>query len=276
MGVRIGCATAWSGDRFEPAEVLVERGQLDYLFFEAMSETTMSLAQIKLAQDRSLPGWDPYLDRRLRPVLRACHEQGVRIISNQGWLDPAGAAQHVTEIAHEEGIAGLKVAAVVTDELLPSLDRPGLRFQDTGALVADHRDEIISAEAYLGAWEIVEALRDGADIVLTSRVTDASLVLGPLIHELGWGREDWDQLARGVIIGHLLECSAHITGGNFADPGYCDVDGLDDLGHQSATSTTPARSSPNQKAPAASFRSPPARPSCSTRSAIRLGTSTPT
>lgn len=231
MGVRIGCATAWSGDRFEPAEVLVQRGDLDYLFFEAMSETTMSLAQIKLAQDPSLPGWDPYLERRLRPVLRACHERGVQIISNQGWLDPAGAARRVAEIAREEGITGLKVAAVVTNELLPRLDLPGLRFQDTDALVADHRDQIISAEAYLGAWPIVEALQNGADVVVTCRVTDASLVLGPLAHELDWGRQDFDQLARGVIIGHLLECSAHITGGNFADPGYCDVEGLDDLGH---------------------------------------------
>jgi hypothetical protein len=230
MGVRIGCATAWSGDRFGPAEVLVERGDLDYLFFEAMSETTMSGAQIKRAHDPTAVGYDPYLELRLRPILAACCERSITIISNQGWLDPAGAARRVAKLARTDGL-DVTIAAIVPAPLEPRLATAGLLCQETGEPVADYLDDIVSAEAYLGAWEIVEALEAGADIVFTSRVTDASLVLGPLIHELGWKRDDWDKLARGVIIGHLLECSAHVTGGNFADPGYCDVPGLDDLGH---------------------------------------------
>ena len=231
MGVRIGCATAWSGDRFAPASVLVARGELDYLFFESMSEATMSAAQIKRAGDPSIPGYDPYLDRRLRPILAECRNRSVKIVSNQGWLDPPGAARRVVELARELGLNGLKVAAVSQAPLEPQLPTAGYRFQESGRPIAEQLDDIVSAEVYLGAWEIVEALGKGADVILTSRVTDASLVLGPLIHELGWGRDDWNNLARGIVVGHLLECSTQVTGGNFADPGYNDVPGLDDLGN---------------------------------------------
>ena len=231
MNVRIGCATAWSGDRFEPATVLVERGELDYLFFETMSETTMSGAQVKRAEDPGMVGYDPYLDLRLGPILAKCHEQSVKIVSNQGWLDPVGAARRVAAHARALGITGMKVAALVPTPLDGALLETDLRFEETGEQIAGRASDVVSAEAYLGAWEIVEALRNGADVVLTSRVTDASLVLGPLIHTFGWARDDWDRLARGVVIGHLLECSTQVTGGNFADPGFNDVPGLEDLGH---------------------------------------------
>ena len=227
--MRIGCATAWSGDRFGPAHDLVERGRLDYLFFDSMSEATMSGAQIRRAEQPGLPGYDPYLERRLRPLLGECKRRSTRIVSNQGWLDPAAAAEAVARFAREDGVRGLTVAAVVPTALEPLLATAGLRFQETGGLVADALDDIVSAEPYLGAAPIVEALRGGADVVLTPRVTDSSMALGPLVHELGWSA--WDELARGVVIGHLLECGTQVTGGNFADPGYDDVPGLADLGH---------------------------------------------
>jgi hypothetical protein len=231
MGVRIGCATAWSGDQFAPATVLVERGDIDYIFFESMSEATMSLAQVRLAEDPSKPGYDPFLGARLRPIMRACRERSVTIVSNQGWLDPKAAAEEVARLAREEGLSGVKIAAVVSNALMPELACSELRLLETNELVTDRWEAVVSAEAYLGAWEIAQALDDGADIVITSRVTDASLVLGPLIHEFGWGRQDWDKLGRGVVIGHLLECAGQVSGGNFADPGYKSVDGLIDLGH---------------------------------------------
>jgi hypothetical protein len=231
VGVRIGAATAWSGDRVAPASTLVERGELDYLFFESMSEATMSGAQIRITVDPTTPGYDPFLEQRLRPILKTCRERAIKIVSNQGWLDPAGAAAKAVDIAREEGLAGLRVAAIVPKPLLPQLESSGLRFVETGELVAEHLDAVVSAEAYLGAWEIVEALRGGADVVLTSRVTDASLVLAPLIHELGWSVDDWDNLARGVVVGHLIECATHVTGGNFVDPGYTQSTDLADLGH---------------------------------------------
>jgi hypothetical protein len=231
VGVRIGCATAWSGDRFSPADVLVRDGDLDYLFFESMSEATMSLAQLRRAANPDIPAYDPFLQARMRPILAGCVDRSVTIISNQGWLDPTGAAAELMRFAAADGIHGLRVAAIVPTPFEPLLSSAELRLLETGELVSDHLDAITSAEPYLGAWEIVEALRAGANVVITPRVTDASLVLAPLIHELGWGREDWDNLARGVIIGHLLECGTQITGGFFADPGYKDVTGLADMGH---------------------------------------------
>lgn len=225
--VRIGCATAWSGDRFEPASVLVREGDLDYLFFETMSEATMSLAQIRRAAEPSLPAYDPLLEPRLRPILRDCVERSITIVSNQGWLDPAGAAEAVAGLARDEGLPGLRVAAIVS----PPVALDHLRLVETGEEVAGRLPDVVSAEVYLGAWPIVEALARGADVVLTPRVTDASLVLGPLAYELGWGPSDLGQLARGVVLGHLLECSAQVTGGGLADPGYTDVPGLADLGH---------------------------------------------
>jgi hypothetical protein len=214
-----------------PASILVERGELDYLFFESMSEATMSGAQIRIGADPTTPGYDPFLDLRLRPILKQCHQRSIRIVSNQGWLDPAGAAAKVVAIAREEGVNGLRVAAILPEPLLPQLVTSTIQFIETGELVADHLDSVVSAEAYLGAWKIVEALRGGADVVITSRVTDASLVLAPLIHELGWAADDWDNLARGVIVGHLIECATHVTGGNFVDPGYTQEAELADLGH---------------------------------------------
>ena len=231
MGIRIGGGSAWSGDRFGPAAVLVERGELDYLFFDSMSEATMSGAQIKLAGDPSLPGYDPLLEARFRPILAECVGRSITILSNQGWLDPAGAARRVASIAREDGLTGVKVAAVVPTPLVPQLRTSGLRFVENGDLVADHLDDVVSAEVYLGASQIVEALDAGAQVILTSRVTDASLVLGPLVHELGWKPDDWDNLARAIVVGHLVECSAQVTGGGLADPGYTDVPGLADLGH---------------------------------------------
>ena len=229
--IRLGAATGWARDRFEPAADLVQRGALDYLCFDSMSEVTMSAAQVARMDDPGLPAYDPYLDARLEPILKQCKDKGVRIITNQGWLDPVAAAERVVAIARKLGMRELKVAAVSGGILTDRIADMGLTFIETGAPVARDRERIVSAETYLGAEGIVEALRRGADVVITTRVADACVYLGPLAYEFGWSFADHHRMARGMIVGHLMECGCQVTGGYFADPGYKDVPDLHDVGN---------------------------------------------
>jgi len=229
--MRLGAATSWSRDRFGPAEDLVKRGELQYLCFDSMSEVTMSEAQVKKIENPSIPGYDPYLEDRLSPIIKECKEKGIRIISNQGWLEPVLAAEKILDIAKSRGVNKIKVAAINGGILTDKIANMGLRFLETGELIADLRDSIVSAEAYLGAKEIVEALKNGADVVITTRIADACLYLGPLAYEFEWSFEDWDSLARGIVVGHLLECGSQVAGGYFADPEYKDVPDLANLGN---------------------------------------------
>ena len=227
--VRIGCGAGFSGDRIEPAVTLAERGELDYLVFECLAERTIAMA-VRTRLKHEEGGYDPLLAERLGAVLPAAVRNGVRIISNMGAANPVAAARRAAEIARELGLGPLKIAAVSGDDVLRQLraeDRPLL---DAAGSVWQWRGELISANAYLGAEPIVEALEQGADIVLTGRAADPSLFLAPLVHEFGWSWEDWASLGRGTVIGHLLECAGQITGGYFADPGVKDIDGLADLG----------------------------------------------
>ncbi|WP_182285010.1 acyclic terpene utilization AtuA family protein [Comamonas testosteroni] len=221
--LRIGAGAAWWGDRIEPAALNAERGRLDYLCFETMAEATVSAAQVRARRDPSFPGYDTYLDDRMRAVLPACMRQGTRIISNQGWINPQGAARRIVELLRELDITGVKVAAVggslITDRVL-SLAPTIL---ETGAPTQSIAHSLISAEAYLGAAPIVDALAEGAQIVVTGRVADPSLFLAPMVHEFGWDLLDHERVGAGSAIGHLMECGAQITGGYFADPGLKDV-----------------------------------------------------
>ena len=228
--VRLGMGSAWWGDRIRPAAALAERGDLDYLLFETMAEATISAAQVRRRADPAFPGYDTYFDERIRAVLPACDGRGTKIVSNQGWINPEGARERCLEIAAELGLGRLRVAAVVGGIVTDRLDRLVGGVFDGGADLAAIRPSVISAEAYLGAEPIVEALAAGADIVITSRVADPSLALAPLIHEFGWPLDDWERLGRGTCVGHLLECAGQVTGGYFADPGYKDVPGLERLG----------------------------------------------
>lgn len=221
--LRIGAGAAWWGDRIEPVALNAEHGRLDYLCFETMAEATVSAAQVRARRDPSFPGYDTYLDDRMRAVLPACMRQGTRIISNQGWINPQGAARRIVELLRELGITGVKVAAVggslITDRVL-SLAPTIL---ETGAPTQSIAHSLISAEAYLGAAPIVDALAEGAQIVVTGRVADPSLFLAPMVHEFGWDLLDHERVGAGSAIGHLMECGAQVTGGYFADPGLKDV-----------------------------------------------------
>ncbi len=227
--VRIGAGAGYSGDRIEPAVELAEHGQLDYLVFECLAERTIAIAQQARRQDPSL-GYDPLLDARMRAVLPVAAPKGVRIVSNMGAANPRAAARRTARIAQSLGVAGLKVAAVEGDDVLDVVLRGAFRFEESGDDVAAYRDRIVSANAYLGAAPIVDALAAGADVVLTGRVADPSLFAAPLIHAFGWRMDDWDTLGAATVVGHLLECAGQVTGGYFADPGYKDVPNLARLG----------------------------------------------
>jgi hypothetical protein len=227
--IRIGAGAGYSGDRIEPAIELAEKGDLQYLVFECLAERTVALAQ-QAKLKNSAAGYDPLLPDRLRGVLPLCHSKGIRIITNMGAANPIAAAERTRAVAQELGLAGLKVAAVTGDDVLAHLSKGDYRIEETGAAVADTSNRVVSANAYIGAQPIAEALANGADIVITGRAADPSLFVGPLIHEFGWTLDDWHRLGQATLIGHLLECAGQVTGGYFADPGYKDVPDLARLG----------------------------------------------
>jgi Acyclic terpene utilisation family protein AtuA len=227
--IRIGAGAGYSGDRIEPAVELAERGELDYLVFECLAERTIALAQQARRNDPDA-GYDPLLADRFNAVLRPCVANKVKVITNMGAANPAGAARAAARIARDMGFLGLKVAAVSGDDVMEALRHRDLPLMETQGRVADVTERMISANTYLGAGPIVEALAGGADIVITGRVSDPALFLAPLMYEFGWASDDWDRLGKGTVVGHLLECAGQVTGGYFVDPGYKDVPDLARLG----------------------------------------------
>jgi hypothetical protein len=225
--LRIGAGAGYSGDRIEPAVELVEAGELDYLVFECLAERTIALAQLEKARDPAR-GYDPLLVERMRAVLAGCRARGIRVVTNAGAANPMAAGHAVVEVARELALPGLRVAVVTGDDVLERLPRDTRL--DTGGTLGELGARVLSANAYIGAGAIVEALGAGADVVVTGRAADPALFLAPLVHELGWSMDDWTRLGRGTLVGHLLECAGQVTGGYFADPGYKDVAGLARLG----------------------------------------------
>jgi len=227
--LRIGAGAGFSGDRIEPAVALAEQGRLDYLVFECLAERTIAQAQQRRLRDPR-QGYDPLLEARMRAVLPACRAQGVRIVSNMGAANPLAAAEKTVEVARALGLQGLRVAAVLGDDVLEALRGGDYRLEERDAPLASLGERVISANAYLGAGPIVAALEQGADVVLTGRAADPALFLAPQIHAFGWTFDDWTRLGRGTAVGHLLECAGQVTGGYFADPGFKEVPDLARLG----------------------------------------------
>lgn len=223
MRIRIGSGSGWWGDRISPAALSTRDGRLDFLCFETMAEATISTAQVRARADASFPGYDTYLEDRMAAVLPHCVKNGTRIISNQGWINPVGAARKVREMLDKMGCSHWKVAAITGAQITDAVRNAGGTILETGAELSSLGDALISAEAYLGSDAIVAALRGGADIVITGRVADPSLFLAAMIHAFDWPMNDVTRLARGAAIGHLLECGAQLTGGYFADPGVKDI-----------------------------------------------------
>ena len=227
--VRLGAGAGYGGDRIDPALELVTKGDIQYLIYECLAERTIALHQQEKLTDPQ-QGYSPGLERRLREVLRPSLERGVKIITNMGAANPQAAAEKVVNLAREIGLAGVTVAAVIGDDVLDWAMTGEGEVLETGESLSDYTGRMVSANAYLGAEPLVEALRREAQVIITGRVADPALFLAPLVHEYGWGWDDYDRLGQGTVIGHLLECAGQVTGGYFADPGYKEVPRLWDLG----------------------------------------------
>lgn len=225
----VGCATGFSGDRTDGAlpvaRALAERGG-GTLIFETLAERTLALAQLARNQDPQA-GYEPLLDELVGPVLEDCLRQDVRIVSNFGAANPPAAARRIAALAAERGLPAPRIAVVHGDALNTPAQRALLRERLGPDL---DRLDIVSANAYLGAGEIAQALRAGAQIVVAGRVADPSLTVGPVLAHYGWREDDWPRLGRATMAGHLLECGTQVTGGYFAVPGLKDVPGLHETG----------------------------------------------
>jgi Acyclic terpene utilisation family protein AtuA len=224
--VRIGSGAGFQGDRLDAALTLVARGELDYLGLECLGERTVALAQLGRRREPS-KGYDPFLERRMQRLLPLARKHGTRLITNMGAANPLAAADAIVAIARELKMP-VTVAVVTGDDVLGQI-RSDAPIMEARGKLADY-GEPISANAYLGVAAILPALETGADIVITGRVADPSLFLAPIAHRYGWSLDDFDRLARGTCVGHLLECAGQLTGGYFADPGVKDVPDMAWLG----------------------------------------------
>lgn len=211
--LRVGNCSGFYGDRLSAMREMLEGGELDYLTGDYLAELTMLILGRDRMRDADL-GYAKTFLRQITENLGLAREKGVRIVANAGGLNPAGLADAIRKVAADQGVE-VAVAHVEGDDLQPRAAELGF-------------GDALTANAYLGAFGIAEALRAGADVVVTGRVTDASVVVGPAIAEFDWGREDFDRLAGAVVAGHVIECGAQATGGNFS--GFLDIDRSRPLG----------------------------------------------
>ncbi len=214
--IRIGCAAGFWGDSSVAAPQLVRLGRIDYLVFDYLAELTMSILARAKQKDAALGYATDFPAIVMRNVVREVAAQGIRVISNAGGLNPAACAAAVARVAQAAGVK-LSIAVVEGDDLMPQID--GLRARGVRDLWSDAPlpPRVVSANAYLGAFPIAQALDSGAHVVITGRCVDSAVALGPLIHAFGWKPSDYDRLAAGSLAGHLLECGAQATGGLHTD-----------------------------------------------------------
>jgi hypothetical protein len=230
--VFIGAGAGFAGDRTDAAGPVVQAlARCDgprFLMFETLAERTLALAQLERRRDPQR-GYSPALERFVGPVLADCLRDNIRIVGNFGAANPRAAAERILALARGQTLAEPRVAVVEGDDLRRILSAQELAARETDGKLLAGATEIVAANLYLGAGPIADALAQGADIVVTGRVADSALALGPLIHAFGW--DDDDRLAAGTLAGHLLECGAQVTGGYFADPPYKPVSGMADIGY---------------------------------------------
>jgi hypothetical protein len=227
--IRIANCSGFFGDRLSAAREMVEDGPIDVLTGDWLAELTMLILS-RIRAKRPGRGFAGTFVTQIEQVMGTCLDRGIKIVSNAGGLDPAGCAEAVVEVGERLGLRPV-VAYVDGDDLMPRIaeltDAAALRPFGDGTLGAG--DAYVTANAYLGCWGIVDALTRGADIVITGRVTDAALTCGPAAWHHGWRRDDWNQLAGAVVAGHVIECSAQATGGNYSF--FTEVAGMERLGY---------------------------------------------
>ena len=217
--IRIAAGQGFWGDLPEAPVRQVNEGPIDYLMLDYLAEVTMSIMQKQKARAPD-GGYARDFVPLMKQILPACAERNIKVTANAGGVNVKGCALAVREVARELGMAGrLRIGTVTGDDILPRIDELlsrgiELRNMDTNVSLREVHDRIQSANAYLGAWPLVEALNQGANVVITGRSTDTGLTLAPMIHEFGWTSTDWDKLAAGTVAGHIIECGAQASGGN--------------------------------------------------------------
>jgi len=211
--IRIANGQGFWGDWLEAPVRLVEQGPIDYLTLDYLAEVTMSILQKQRKKDPDL-GYARDFPPLMARLARELRERGVRVVANAGGVNPLACAREVRRLAPQ-----LKVAVVLGDDIFERIDEllargHELRNMDTGAPLSSIRSRLLSANAYIGAFPLAEALATGADVVITGRCADAALALAPMIQRFGWREDDWDRLAAGTVAGHVVECGPQCTGGN--------------------------------------------------------------
>ncbi len=233
--IRIASGQGFWGDWLEAPVRQVEGGPIDYLMMDYLAEVTMSIMQKQKERDPKT-GYARDVVPLLTRILPRLVERNIRVTTNAGGVNPDACAAAVAEAVRALGLSGkLRIGVVSGDDILGRLDEllargVALADMDTGRPLSDVRADVLSANAYLGAWPVAEALRQGAQVVITGRVTDTGLTLGPMLHEFGWKTDAWDLLAAGTIAGHINECGAQCSGGNYL-AGWPDVPALEDVGY---------------------------------------------
>ena len=217
--IRIASGQGFWGDLIDAPYHQVTKGDIDYLVMDYLAEVTMSILQKQKNRNPNL-GYARDLPDLMRKILPICTQKGIKVITNGGGVNPVACADTILETALQLDIKKLEIAVVLGDNIIDDLDdiiSKGceLNNMETGESIISHKDKMLSANVYFGAMPIVEALEKGADIVITGRTTDTGLTLAPMIYEFGWDRSNYDLMAAGTVAGHILECGAQSTGGNF-------------------------------------------------------------
>jgi hypothetical protein len=231
QSIRIASGQGFWGDLLTAPLDQVTRGPVDYLMMDYLAEVTMSIMQKQKRKDPRL-GYARDLVPLMEKLLPTIVVKNIRVITNGGGVNPAACRDAIFEAARKLGIRGLKIGVVLGDDILDqlrALREAGIHLKnmETGEDLAGVMDRVMSANVYFGAWPVVEALRQGAQVVITGRTTDTGLTLAPMIHEFGWKQDDWDRLAAGTVAGHILECGGQASGGNFS----ADWKSVPDLAH---------------------------------------------
>ncbi|MFC7408107.1 acyclic terpene utilization AtuA family protein [Hydrogenophaga atypica] len=227
MTLRIGAGAGFAGDRIAPARDLAERGRLDFIAFECLAERTLAYGHLQRAADPD-KGFHTALDKRLGAVLPACVQHGTTIVTNMGVANPRAAGHAAQALAQRLGLK-IRIAVVTGDDVTTQVNGDTW-LPEMGKTLREHGQRVVGANAYLGIDALLPALDEQPHLVITGRVADPSLFLAPLVHRLGWARDDWARLGAGTAVGHLLECSMQVTGGYFADPPHKMVPNIAQLG----------------------------------------------
>lgn len=217
--IRIASGQGFWGDLIEAPYYQVTKGEIDYLVMDYLAEVTMSILQKQKNKNPEL-GYAKDIPELMKRILPICKDKKIKVITNGGGVNPMACGRAIVKVAESLGISGLKIGIVLGDDIKNQIDEliahgSDLENMETGVSIISVKEKLLSANVYFGAFPIVEALQKGANIVITGRTTDTGLTLAPMIYEFGWKQNDYDLLSAGTIAGHILECGAQSTGGNF-------------------------------------------------------------